>query len=399
MDSRYFYKDIPILPSFDLAANGLMHANLPDDWWVVVADVVGSTKAIEDGRYKDVNTVSAATIMAVINVDRSIELPFVFGGDGATMAVPDCMVRGVKSALLGAKSMAKLGFNLDLRIGMLPVKDFIEKGLPIRIAKYQHSEKITQTALSGFGWGWAEAILKDPHSGTRYDVVEDGSIDSVADFTGFQCRWRPVKARDEFKLSIIIQSVLTEAGADQALYISLIREINDIFGAVGEYHPLAEANLGLTLSPRRLWGEAAVFGPTHGPVKATISLLRLISISALASLLFKVHFRIGNVVWGNYKQEVVDNSDFRKFDGVLKMVVDTGSKQEDKLRKALEILRKDGQLVYGLHRSKEAIMTCLVFTPGQDHAHFVDGSDGGYAIAAKELKAQLARRAEAKISF
>jgi hypothetical protein len=46
--------------------------------------------------------------------------------------------------------------------------------------------------------------------------------------------------------------------------------------------------------------------------------------------------------------------------------------------------------VYGLHESKAAIMTCLIFTAGQDHAHFVDGSDGGYAMAAKALKKNLA---------
>jgi hypothetical protein len=46
--------------------------------------------------------------------------------------------------------------------------------------------------------------------------------------------------------------------------------------------------------------------------------------------------------------------------------------------------------VFGIHRSSAAIMTCLIFTPGQDHAHFVDGIDGGYALAAKMLKQQLA---------
>ena len=36
------------------------------------------------------------------------------------------------------------------------------------------------------------------------------------------------------------------------------------------------------------------------------------------------------------------------------------------------------------------MMTC--FTPSatrSDHVHFVDGSEGGYAIAARDLKAQL----------
>jgi Protein of unknown function (DUF3095) len=35
-------------------------------------------------------------------------------------------------------------------------------------------------------------------------------------------------------------------------------------------------------------------------------------------------------------------------------------------------------------------MTCLVFSLEQSrHVHFIDGADGGYALAALQLKAQL----------
>ena len=38
-----------------------------------------------------------------------------------------------------------------------------------------------------------------------------------------------------------------------------------------------------------------------------------------------------------------------------------------------------------------ALMTCLVFNlEKSEHVHFIDGGDGGFAIAAKQLKAQLA---------
>lgn len=37
-----------------------------------------------------------------------------------------------------------------------------------------------------------------------------------------------------------------------------------------------------------------------------------------------------------------------------------------------------------------ALMTCLVFNLRKsEHVHFVDGGDGGFAIAAKQLKTQL----------
>ena len=88
MTTVNFYHDLPALESFAETIETDRHAQVPGDWWIVVADVIGSTKAIEAGAYKKVNTVGVACIAAVVNVDRSVDMPFVFGGDGATFAVP-----------------------------------------------------------------------------------------------------------------------------------------------------------------------------------------------------------------------------------------------------------------------------------------------------------------------
>jgi hypothetical protein len=47
------------------------------------------------------------------------------------------------------------------------------------------------------------------------------------------------------------------------------------------------------------------------------------------------------------------------------------------------------ELAYGIHRSSSALATCMVKAYEGDHVHFVDGADGGYALAARQLKAQL----------
>ncbi len=49
-------------------------------------------------------------------------------------------------------------------------------------------------------------------------------------------------------------------------------------------------------------------------------------------------------------------------------------------------------ICFGIHESPHALMTCLFenLQPG-GHNHFIDGGDGGYAIAAKHLKDQLAK--------
>ena len=88
--------------------------DLPLDWWMVIADVIGSTKAIEQGAYKKVNTIGVACIAAVVNVDLSVEIPFVFGGDGATFAIPDSLRERVEIALRGAQQLVQNSFcNLN----------------------------------------------------------------------------------------------------------------------------------------------------------------------------------------------------------------------------------------------------------------------------------------------
>jgi hypothetical protein len=82
------------------------------------------------------------------------------------------------------------------------------------------------------------------------------------------------------------------------------------------------------------------------------------------------------------------NTDFQKFDDMLRMIREVSREEKDELLKLLEKHRQAGQLYYGTHFSPQALMTCLVFS-FDHHIHFVDGGDGGYALAAKQLKAQM----------
>jgi hypothetical protein len=50
---------------------------------------------------------------------------------------------------------------------------------------------------------------------------------------------------------------------------------------------------------------------------------------------------------------------------------------------------KNGSLIYGHHISKESVMTCYIENRNDKHIHFVDGADGGYTEAAKEIKMKL----------
>lgn len=88
-----------------------------------------------------------------------------------------------------------------------------------------------------------------------------------------------------------------------------------------------------------------------------------------------------------YLQQVVENSDFRKFDDGLRMILDCTPELAAELEQRLAAAAAEGVVRYGLHEQDAAMMTC--FTPSvmrADHVHFIDGARGGYASAATVLK-------------
>ena len=98
--SARFYEDMPSFDDFAGFTDIGRYRPLPGDWQVVIADIRGSTKAIAEGRYKDVNMMGAACITAVLNALKAFDpvtvVPYVFGGDGATLAVPSFAVAEVR---------------------------------------------------------------------------------------------------------------------------------------------------------------------------------------------------------------------------------------------------------------------------------------------------------------
>jgi hypothetical protein len=97
---------------------------------------------------------------------------------------------------------------------------------------------------------------------------------------------------------------------------------------------------------------------------------------------------VGGFVPKTYVQQVVENSDFRKYDDGLRMILDCTPELERAVTERLVAAASAGIVRYGLHHQDAAMMTC--FTPSalrSDHVHFIDGARGGYASAATALKA------------
>jgi hypothetical protein len=388
-DNRYFYRELKLLETFSEAVDANLHQALPHDWWVVVADVADSTSAIEVGDYKKVNTVGVACIAAVINVDKEIDIPFVFGGDGAIFAVPDCMVQKVIEALRGAQKLSRDSFGLDLRVGLMSVGDLVREKLPVNLAKIRLSPHLSYASLSGGGWEQAERLVKENISSAVTMVhIDDGIAD--ASFEGFECRWQGVPNFNGHKLSLLIAVMADDAGVNRKIYQEIFDEIHAIYGDVADYHPLKSRLMQLTFNPKLLSHEWRV-RTIHLRLWPKLGYIAKIVFQNLAGkYLFSRNLDTETVQWSRYRAELVENTDFRKFDGMLRMVIDSSDAQTSALEAFLKLKNQSRLLVYGLHKSDQALVTCLVQSYTGNHLHFVDGSDGGYAMAARALKQQLA---------
>jgi hypothetical protein len=375
-----FEAQIPRFESLEAMLQPQAFAALPESWWVVVADVVDSTRAIHKGGYRDVNAVGGSTIAAVLNAVKPEKIPFVFGGDGASFCVPPHCIESVKKALRGCQEMAQEALRLELRVGLVPNSAL---SCEVRISRYVPNAILTQYFFIGGGMEEADALVKQDQ---RYHL--SGNTPSEADFSGFECRWNQVPSAQEVTFSLLVKSRLKDERESLRLYEELQRLLFEVLGEQ-HHHPLNLSGLSLSLNADKLKAEWA--SKTLG--KSGIERWYRRQLIRLQNLLGMYWMRFGKTVkgvdWGRYKSDLIANSDYRKLDDMYRTVMAGDRQSVASLLVWLEQAYQQGRLFYGCHQTHSAIVTCLVFQTGVNHVHFVDASEGGYAMAAKQLKAQM----------
>jgi hypothetical protein len=360
----------------------------PLDWQVVITDVVNSTGAIESGHYKNVNVLGATTIIGLLNVAGAIEFPFVFGGDGASFLIPPTLTDATRRVLIAAKKRAREAFQLELRGGMVPVKRVMADGFSIHVAKLRVSDHFAQAVFTGGGISRAEQLVKRPPSGESYEICDDPAA-ADADFSGLECRWNPVRSDKGEVVSLLVQARGETDQIRREIYQEVIGQIESIFGEKGEYHPVAEPRLTLTSKRKDLLAEFRTKRGFPPRFVEWFCLSYTLFQNAMGNLLLGKQLRFAGVDWGKYKKILIQNTDHQKFDDMVRMVISCSPKSRRVFEAYLERERALGRLVYGLHVTDHALLTCLVFDRYERHFHFVDGSNGGYALAAKSLKLQI----------
>jgi hypothetical protein len=394
-DPYAFYAALLVCPSFAEVTRPEVYTALPDDWVVVIGDVEGSTAAIARGQYKDVNLVGSSLLVATFNALGHSNLPFVFGGDGATLALPLTELARARPAFLATRRMARDGFDLGLRIGVVPMRDIRAAGHDLRVARVRLSDKFSLAAFWGGGLGWAEKTVKDLQAGECFRI-EEYAAPTAETFVGLECRWRGVPSEKGETLSLLIQAMARDDAARVRIYTEVLKKLREIFGDRGDGHPITENQLQIARKLSEYDGETKVQRSQAGALGRAWFRFYIRLVGLLGGWLMRHKITAFKANWGQYKQDTVTNSDYQKFDGVLRMVLSASEAERTQLVDWLHQRYRAGELAYGLHISVEALVTCLIFEREGGHLHFIDGANGGYALAAVDLKSRLTALAEKK---
>ena len=414
--------------------------DVPGSWSVVITDVVGSTRAIEEGRYRLVNSLGAACIIAAVNAARSPHdlrgFPFVFGGDGTTLLLPASYMPRVLPPLAELRTRARENMGLELRVGCVPMADLIGAGHSVTVGlldqckmrkckcrgRYEEMESSSAgfvPVLRGSGLEVAEQWVKgsskyevaDASAGAEAVLSLDGiggrvSQDAVAEdpqgrqadkvkrlIDGLVCPLRPfetTKGADGTMLAVLavpLGSVEQQIKTWLEIQRFISSEVSDPIpihpalmaqqGKMGKAGiPQYDVRIAASLSTKS-WGARA-----WERVKLSAKMNGLMRLMALCCFPPEAKAELGAVM--------ATHTDWFKIDGALRMVLNLSARECAAVLAFLEKLHKGRRICYGFHKDRFAQVTCYVPADGgHNHFHMIDVCSGGYCAASVQLKQQL----------
>ncbi|MEO6282320.1 MAG: DUF3095 domain-containing protein [Dyadobacter sp.] len=377
--SDQFYSRLPVnhIPLSDLLLEEHLFYNVPDNWHVIVTDIKNSTMAVQNGMHETVNLIATGSIVTVLNIafKAGITIPFFFGGDGATFILPSSIIGVVMRGLLLYRNNTKDNFNLELRVGEVPVANIYGLGHELKISKLKASETLSIPVVTGNGLNFAEKIIK----GENYLLAPPVTAGEELDLSGMQCRWDKILPPENMQEIVTLLVIATGKVKQQEAFSKVMRHLDDIYGTPEKRQPISVSKLKWKTTFNKIELEMLVR-------LGKVQLLRAVG-SWLTALTGYVYFQTSR--GRNYLTHLVEMSDTLVMDGKINTVISGTEAQRLQLETVLDQLEADGEILYGLFVSSESVMSCYVRDLKDGHIHFVDGAEGGYTKAAGMLKLKL----------
>jgi len=388
--STDFFKRIPELTRFMDVTDDRNFYPVPEDWIIVIADIRSSTAAVAAGRYKDVNMIGGAVICAIQNATGTRDWPFVFGGDGATVLVESDALPVVEEALVRTRSLAHDDFGLDLRIGFVPVSVVRAAGTDVLVARHEVTPGNNMAMFGGGGVELADQLVKADASSAEF-CVPDYALPGLPDLEGLSCRWEPLKSQKGRILCLLVKPQANDFHLRQQVLSEFLLRLATVIGdEFAQASPVNKESMRLSWPPAGLLAEAKA---TRAEGRFAARLVKIAIQSLFQWVLERFDLSGGGYDARAYRAEVRSNTDFCKFDDVLRMVLDCTTEQIGQIRAILNDMHEQGRIDFGCFDTRQALMTCLLFDlESSEHLHFIDGDDGGFWSASRGLKSHLSTR-------
>lgn len=374
-----FYAALPVnkISLSDLLTEEQLFHKLPDDWHVVVTDVKNSTLAVQNGLHEAVNLIATGCIVAILNIARknNLSVPFFFGGDGATCIVPPLILKEVMRSLQIHKDNTFQNFEIDLRIGSVPVHQIYENGFALNISKFKSSSIFSIPVVLGDGLSYAEKLIKGEDH--KRDLLE--SEDQLLDLEGMQCRWDRIAPPENLDEVISLLVITRDEKQQGIVFKEVVDFMDEIYGTSQKRQPISVSKLRLK----------STLGKMNLEMKVKFGRFRFIYMLYNRFMMLFGPYYFSTKKGQTFLNEIVELADTLVIDGRINTVISGNTKQRLLLEEALNNLENEGKIRYGLFVSKESIMSCYVPNEENIHIHFVDGAEGGYTKAAGILKQKI----------
>lgn len=379
MADKQFYKNLRPFKGtlIELLGDDTYFVDVPKSWHVVVVDILNSTSAVNAGNHHQVNLTATGAIISVLNairkVKRSNEIPYFFGGDGATFIVPSSLLNKIIHVLENYRIHIKRKIELVLRVGEIPVSKLIESEVQLKIAKHRLTDKLSIPIVLGDGLKVAESIIKSSFKEEETTAFDE----TLLNLEGMECRWDQILP-DQQQTKVVCLLLDASLEKDQRnVYKKVLAQMDEEFGKFENRQPIKSNNLKLDPNPTKVWEEMKI--------RLTSTSWMYFFKSWLKSNFGRIYLNLTSS-GKQYLSQIEQLSHTFMLDGMINTVFTAEQKSIDRFIAFLDEMERDKKLIYGIHVTHASVMSCYVLDRRTTHSHFVDGTEGGYTSAAKMFK-------------
>ncbi|SDS60839.1 Protein of unknown function [Maribacter dokdonensis] len=379
MADKQFYKNLRPFKGtlIELLGDDTYFVDVPKSWHVVVVDILNSTSAVNAGNHHQVNLTATGAIISVLNairkVKRSNEIPYFFGGDGATFIVPSSLLNKIIHVLENYRIHIKRKIELVLRVGEIPVSNLIESEVQLKIAKHRLTDKLSIPIVLGDGLKVAESIIKSSFKEEETTAFDE----TLLNLEGMECRWDQILP-DQQQTKVVCLLLDASLEKDQRnVYKKVLAQMDEEFGKFENRQPIKSNNLKLDPNPTKVWEEMKI--------RLTSTSWMYFFKSWLKSNFGRIYLNLTSS-GKQYLSQIEQLSHTFMLDGMINTVFTAEQKSIDRFIAFLDEMERDKKLIYGIHVTHASVMSCYVLDRRTTHSHFVDGTEGGYTSAAKMFK-------------